>query len=365
MNVWDWVDEFECRARIDGDQQRLRLVSFHPEAYALRHTNPDQMLALCEEGRRLAVALQEPWWVLFYEHWAIETCIYYKDDYRQILDRVVRATLECRKPVHDQHPLRFNIYCNLVAAYLCIDPRGHAEQVRQALDYLESLMPEEGEEKYLLIARRQWFTWELDQLDESEALSRKLLALADAEYDRHLALHHSVGVYAHLARIAHRRRDWPRLSDYALTGEELSRRRGSRFELALFLLWQALVARHEGREEDARRQQRLAAAQMARLGKSPDDAWFDTLAAFHELGDNMTAALRTRDHQLEVILGKGQFDSEWKCRLERCRLLVKMGRSVEEEATAAREAAGRLRDSAFALRQLERALRGETEGGPV
>jgi hypothetical protein len=359
MNVWEWVDEFESRARADGDEQRLRLVHLHPEAYALRHANPDQMLVLCEEGRRLAVSLHEPWWVLFYEHWAIETHIYYKDDYRHILDRVVRATLECRKPAYDQHPLRFNIWCNLVAAYLCIDPRGYAGQVRRALDYLESLMPEEGEEKYLLLARRQWFAWELDRLDESEALSQRLLALADADTDRHLALHHTVGVYAHLCRLAHRRSDWDRLAEHAVTGEELARRRGARFELALFLLWQALAARHEGREEDARRQQRLATAQMARLGKSPDDAWFDALAAYHELGDSLAAALRTRDRQLELIRDKGQFDSEWKCRLQRCRLLVKMGRPVDEEAAAAREAAGQLRDSAFALGQLDQVLRGD------
>src|SRR4029077_11471628 len=106
-------------------------------------------------------------------------------------------------------------------AYLCIDPRGHAEQVRQALDYLESIMPEEGEEKYLLLARRQWFAWELDDLDGSEALSQKLLAIADADPDRHLALPHTVGVYAHLCRLSHRRRDWARLGEHAATGEEL------------------------------------------------------------------------------------------------------------------------------------------------
>jgi len=358
MNVWEWVDEFEGRAQATGDEQRLRLVSLHPEAYSLRHTNPDQMLALCEEGRRLALGLHEPWWSLFYEHWAIETCIYYKDDYRHLLDRVVRATLECRKPIYDQHPLRFNVWCNLVAAYLCIDPRGHAEQVRQALDYLESIMPEEGEEKYLLLARRQWFAWELDDLEGSEVLSQRLLAIADADPDRHLALHHTVGVYAHLCRVAYRRRDWARLGEYAATGEELARRRGARFELALFLLWRALMARQEGREEDARRQQRLAAAQMARLGKAPDDAWFEALAAYHEQGDNMTAALRTRDRQLEVIGDKGQLDSEWKCRLERCRLLVKMGRPVAVEAESARQAAHRLRDTSFALARLDRVLGG-------
>src|SRR4051794_34926010 len=111
MNVWDLVDEFESRARASGDRQRLRLAQIHPEAYHFRHTNPDQTLALFDEGRRLAVALAEPWWVLFYDHWYLETLIYYKDDYRHIIDRAVRAPLELRKPVHEQHPLRFFIHC--------------------------------------------------------------------------------------------------------------------------------------------------------------------------------------------------------------------------------------------------------------
>jgi hypothetical protein len=153
MNVWDWVNDFEAQALAQGDKQRLRLVQLHPEAYSQRHSDPDRMLALCEEGQRLARTLREPWWVLFFEHWAIETLIYYKEDYRTLLDRVVRTTLESRKPVNEQHPLRFHIYCNFVAAYLCIDPRGYGEKVREALAYLESIVPLEGESKFLLLAR--------------------------------------------------------------------------------------------------------------------------------------------------------------------------------------------------------------------
>ncbi len=52
MNVWDWMHDCEAEALSRGDEERLRLVQIHPEAYSLRHSNPEQMLALCEEGRR-------------------------------------------------------------------------------------------------------------------------------------------------------------------------------------------------------------------------------------------------------------------------------------------------------------------------
>ena len=70
------------------------------------------MMNLLEDGRRLARLLNEPWWVLFFEHWALETLIYYKDDYREVIDRGVKATLELRRPLYDHYPLRFGIYCN-------------------------------------------------------------------------------------------------------------------------------------------------------------------------------------------------------------------------------------------------------------
>src|SRR5258708_6205493 len=121
MPIWDWIHEFEAQARSVGDVQRVRLATIHSEAYDHRQTDPDQMLAILHDGRRLAVALREPWFVLFFDHWITETFIYYKDDYREVIDLAVRATLEIRKPAYDQFPLRFGVYCNLVAAYLCVD----------------------------------------------------------------------------------------------------------------------------------------------------------------------------------------------------------------------------------------------------
>jgi hypothetical protein len=361
MTVWDWVTDFEEQARAQCDAQRLHLVQLHPEAYSYRHTDPDHMLALCEEGQKLARSLQEPWWALFFDHWAIETLIYYKEDYRTLLERVVRTTLESRKPVNEQHPLRFHIYCNFVAAYLCLDPRGYADKVREALAYLETILPPEGEAKYLLLARQGWFTWELDQLAESERYSQQLLAAADQEPDRFLALHHQVGIHSHLCRIMHRRKDWDRLGELARTGEELARQRRAPYERALFQQWQAGCERKAGREDAARRFHRLAGAQMNRLGKQPDDAWFDALSWFHELGGDLPGAWKTRAKHLHTLSDKGQLDAEWKCRLERVRLLAKMGQPLDEEAANTRAALARMRRPEHGLARLERLLRGDAE----
>lgn len=358
MNVWDWIREFEWQARSRGDDRRARLTHYHPEAFQYRHTEPDRMLALLEEGRRLGRSLGEPWWVLFFDHWRVETLIYYKEDYTSLLDLAVQATLELRKPPLEQHPLRFAIYCNLVAAYLCIDPRGYVSAIQQALDYLHKEVPAEGEEKYLLIARRHWFAYELGRLEEANRLALEELALTDADPDRWIALHHSVDTYKTLCRIAHRRDDWSALMGYARAGEEVARNQGTKYpyELAAFLLAQALWSRHEGREEEAKRLYRRATAQMGRLGKAGDSSYYDALCAYHELGGQLTHALRARDRELEEIRGKGQLAYECECRLKRCRLVRKMGLPLEEEAQAVRIAMKRLREPSWYQTELDRVL---------
>jgi hypothetical protein len=122
MNIWEWVEEYEAKARADGDEQRVRLTQLHPVAYRYRETDPDRALALFEEGRRLAQALGEPWWVLFFDHWKSTALLHFKRDFRDVLDHTVRLTLEVRKPLYQDHPLRLAVFDDLVAAYLGIGP---------------------------------------------------------------------------------------------------------------------------------------------------------------------------------------------------------------------------------------------------
>jgi hypothetical protein len=352
MTVWDWINDFDAEARARGDQQRLRLSSFHRMAWDCRHSDPARMQALLEEGRRFACSLDEPWWVLFFDHWRVETRIYYTDDYRGLIDLAAQVTFEVRKPVHEHHPLRFAIFCNLVAAYLCVDPRGYADAIRDALAYLLDEAPPEGEDRYLLLARRHWFAWEVGDLDTARRLAVEEISLADSDPDRHTAMHHEVDTCKSLCRICHRQGDWQALEEYAVTGEDRARRLDYKYELAILLLWQAVCARHVGRDELARRLCRQGVGRMGRLGKPPDDSYFDSLAAFHELGGDFTAALEVRDRELAECHDKGQFAYEVECRLKRCRLLKRMGQLQSEDIAACRAAIAPLRAPDYYLAQL-------------
>ncbi len=362
MNVWEWIDEYATQASARGDRERLALVEIHPEAYRHRHSEPSQMLALLEDGRRRAVALNEPWWILFFDHWSLETLIYYQDDYRTILDRAVRLTLALQQPNLEQHPLRFHAHCNLLAAYLCLDPRGHAEKVAAALDYLETLVADEGEGKYLLIARRHWFAYEMDRLEESVRLCLRLLELADADRDRHLALHHSVGAHLSLCRLSLAREDWAALAAHARTAEELASRRGAPYDRALAQLWQAVSAVQSGAEEAARLLH-AAQAKFARLGRPPDDNYHDALAAYHELAGDLLQALTVRTHQLDRLRDRGQDSTEAEIRLHILRLKALTGQSLDDEVSPLLAVTARLGTPGYYRERMERIQAGKVPRG--
>jgi hypothetical protein len=355
------MHEFEMHARESGDKERVRLAQLHGQAYGYRQNDPDRMLQLVEEGRRLALRLREPWWVLFYDHWKVETLIYYKDDYREVVDLAVKATLELRKPTFENYPLRFGIYCNLVAAYLCVDPRGHADSIREALAYLQTQVPPEGGDRYLLQARRHWFAYEIGDLEEARALALEELALADSDDDRHTARHHEVDTYKALCWIAFRASDHEALAAWATTGEERARAIGYRYELSLFLLWQALCALHSGCDELATRLVRQGTAQMARLGQPPGESYYDALAAYHEIGERNEVAWEVRERELATTLGKGQLAYECLVRLKRVRLLKKLSWPMEAEIQAVHESAAKLRAPEWYQGELQRVLRGERD----
>src|SRR5205085_11512909 len=124
-------------------------------------------------------------------------------------------------------------------------------------------------------------------------------------------------------------RDWEELARWAAAGEHLAGEISYRYELALFLLWRALCARHDHDEETARRLCRRGTAMMGRLGQQPGESFFDALAAVQELGGDLRSAWKVRESELETTLGKGQLAYECLARLKRVRLLVKMGLAVE------------------------------------
>ena len=360
MSNWDWFDEYEWHARLAGDADRVRLGELHRISYRYRETDPDQAVAILREGRELAGRLEEPWWALYYDQQRVHALLHFKQDYRDVLDLAVRNTLEARKPAYADFPRRLMVHGDLVSAYLGIDPEGHADAIRQALDHLDGQTPATGDERYLLLGSQRQFALELGQLDEAYHYSLRSLELAAGDRDSGRARHFLVFAYSGLAEIAWRRRDVPALAEAAREGEDLARRVGHQVEMAGFALWKALVRRLRGQEDGASEiLVALAGRQLNRMKMQPDTSYRDAECAYHEVGGSLELALGVRDRELAGLIDRGRFAAECACRIKRAWLLHRLGRGSGEDLDEARRAAGRLRKPGSPLGQIERIERGE------
>jgi hypothetical protein len=354
MSVWDWIIEFNNQAEAKGDRDRLRLLQTYENASRFAKTDPDVMLGLLAEGKALAQQLDEPWWVLFFDHWRLQALLHFKYDYREVMDIAVQATLEARKPQYAELPQRVCLHEDLIYAYVGTDPEGHADRITQALEYMRQQVGPELDCRFCVQGCCAQFALQRRRLDEAQAASLQMLAMTDAERNRATADHYALDAYADLCAIALERGDWDALKEWAGAGEETARRRDKQLELAKFLAWRAVLERRAGNEDAARRLLRGATSRAARLKAVPGEPYYDALCAYHEQGGEPGAALTVRDQELTAVAGKGRLTHEVRCRLKRCRLLAEMGLPLEDDLRAAREAAARLRHPEKYVEEIDR-----------
>src|SRR4051812_19663933 len=116
--VWNWIADCTRAWQQQDDRERLPLSFLFDEGYQCRETNPAQTLALFSEGRRLAEQLGEPWWQLFYDCARVVARLHFLRDFRDVLGLAVKCTVEVRKPAFAHYPGNFEVFDNLIAAYL-------------------------------------------------------------------------------------------------------------------------------------------------------------------------------------------------------------------------------------------------------
>ncbi len=355
MSVWEWFNAFQRDALERHDRDRVRLCQAHGQAYSLREKDPDQAFLIFSEARQLARQLDEPWMVLFYDHWCLSALMHFKRDYRNVLDRAVQAALDARKPTYAAYPGRLSAFGDVIDAYIGIDPAGYAGPVQEAMAFLDREIPPrpDAEGRYALLGSQRTFYQELDRNDEALEIALKTMALSESDHKRHRAEHWQVFNYCALCGIAAARGDWDNLAGWSEAGDDVARRVGHQVELSELLAWRAAVARRQGEAGRALRLHRSAMARLRAQRMPPERGFYDAVCLYHELGGDFAAMLAARDRELKEVSGWGRFHGEAHCRVSRCRLLARMGLPRDEEIAAAREAAAKLRDPAPLLARLE------------
>jgi hypothetical protein len=361
MSVWDWVHAYRKTAAAAKDEPRYGISSHYYESNKFLETNPDRRLALLERGRELAEKLAEPWWVLLYDHWRIQTLMFQKQDYREAQTLAIHATVEVRQPRYANFPQRICLHEDLIAIYLGIDGSGYAEEIQQALDYMQDQMSPDLECRLCLQGKRVAFAEVREQWAEAEALALRELDLSAN------SVNHTTSAYGQLCYIRAHQADWLALRQWAEAGEALARRNLNaspgdpyRTRLVKFLLWQALAARRIGEEDLAQQFYRAALAQATPLGVTQSGDYYYALREFHAAQHDWERALAVVDAELSTLAGKGRIARECHARLERCRLLIRLGQSIETELASLRALATQLRKSGPFLAKLDDLASGST-----
>jgi hypothetical protein len=350
-----YLRDFYQKAQERNDEPRLRLCRLMGgEAFALRETDPARALAMYDEGSRLAAALGEPVWVFVFDERRLTAQMHFLRDYRCALDLAVKSVLEIRKDKYDGlDDLQHDFHFHLIDAYVGIDPRGYAKEVREALAHLDAELSPEDESRYQLLASWWDFALALDDLDGAEKHALAAVARGEADPNKRKLIHW--GTFAHdcLCAVSWRRADWRGLAERGAAGEELARKVGHKLELAGLQLWQALAVLHAGDAANARRLYRQSIAGVSRLRMPPEPKYFDALCGFLGTEGNIEGQWGVRERELATLRDKGRIDAESQCRLKRCRLLARLGRPMDEEMAAAREVANKLRDPAARMAELD------------
>ncbi len=352
MKLWTWWARF--RQEHADDPQRRRLVSTYSDAFAVRESQPARAVALLAEAAELAVRLDEPWWRLLYEKFHLDALMHFQRDFREVLQPALQIVQEIEKPEFAGFPEPYLIADTLLAAYLGIDAAGYPETIRDLLTRWESEVAEEpSTPRYLLLARRRDFACEQERWQDALEINHQELDLAAHDPDAERAMHFALFAHLASARLAHQRGDDMAFVESAERAQELAQRCRHLCEEAGAEAWLALARRRGRREEEARNAYERAVAGIQHLGIPPAPAYFTALAGYHQEVGDFEAALEIRSQELKAVRDRNRRLQECRVRMERCRLLVKLGRPVETELEEARNAAAQLRCPDTFVEQLE------------
>ncbi len=347
VDLWGWFNRFEQDAYRAGDTERQRLIKLYRKAWKELEPDPAAGLAMLDEGRALAEKLREPCMMLFFDYWRAEANLFYLNNIAAGLDIAVRIGVEAYKPLHRSCPVRARVLFTLAKAYMMVDPLGYASKIYETLDYLEKEVELDEDTWQRIEGERATLANLQGRLDASEAAARRYLGRCQGNNFR---LSHG---YSLMCDISYDRRKFKEALDYATLGEEAARRAERKVAAIEFLCWQALLTRKTGDEEAAQKLYKTVTTNIAWYESKPSSQYYYTLCEFHEFKHEYALALQLRDRQLKEVLESGSIHKEVQCRLRRCRLLVKMGRPVQEELALARAAANCLRDPKPMLAKLD------------
>lgn len=350
-DAWKEYSERVSRWLEADDFERLEMVRRFESAFRHRETSPDIKLAMTTECRDEAKRLNEPWWVLYFEGWMLDTMTSDQHDFAKALPVAIELMVRFSSPEGRVHPSYSGILTSVLYTYLSIDPLGYRDELEKGFAYLdghEAAGP--GSNRFVMYYRWTNYLHDIERWKEAYDLAHLYLGKANQDGQ---AWYISWALYL-MCRICHDLKLSEELAGHAEYMVEVSKKsRSSERTLADALIWLALTKRLKG---DQKKATSLFHEGMSHLKhvETRDEICADSTAAYYEAGRDWKSAVAVRDRELASVSKNGQLHRACQAQIERCRLLSLAGELTPGDLQAARESALKMKIAEWYLERIDR-----------
>jgi hypothetical protein len=353
----DQLDEYNRQVRRwhkAGDRERLALPRLYEDSWACHETDPERSVALLTRGRDEARRLNEPGWDLFFESWRLTALTSHIMDFTRALPLATELLVRFNSQEGRAHAEWLNALTNVLYAYINVDPFGYCDEIERGFAHMDGEVPQ-GPSRGRSVLHHRWICYlaETERWAEAYDLAMRSVALADRlEIPSSRNWHGSWALYE-LCRVCIALGRLEELAGHADHLVELSEGHGQlRRARADAWLWRAVTRRAAGDEREASASFHRGMALLDGLERR-DSICADPTARYYEMDGDLRAALGVRDRELGELTRKGRLHRGCQLRIERCRLLSRLGELTAADMDAVRDSASQLRTPDRYLRRLD------------
>lgn len=329
IDINGWLKNFERQVRLEGDEERARLLELYHRALNLRFKHPENALALFRQGADLARQFNEPCMELFHEFYAGETLMTFLIREKEGLELATRIVTKAGQPQYLRCPTRCYAYLLLIKAYYGMDVIGYAPEIFDMIEFMEREIALDKDTHCRLQGYRVRVGFQIDQHEQAEKDALKYLELAQVTG-------HTADAYYLLIMLADHLEKEDDILKYAALRGEMALKTREMVNYSMSLLWQAVILRKRKEEADAQRLFMQGLAQFSTLGITRNREYYNLISRFYEAGEEYEKALALREEQIRAIQDYGDYHWLWSTHLKRCKLLKQMNRLTPADIEAAK-----------------------------
>ncbi len=324
-DLWGWFNRFAVQANLEGNLQKQRMVYLYDKGWqSLRAEKHSVALNYFEEGLQLSQELNLPCFELFYDYWCAETLIFYRNDYREGLDRSIKMGARAHQERFIDCPVRGRVYYTLMYVYYAMDALGYEDKIREMIKFMDDAIPLDDDTHHRMQYTRSSLAYVLEDYDEAERIIQEYLAITVGN------AHRQSGGYNMLRMIAHARGELDKAFNFAHIGEKYARFAQLENSVALALLWQGVYALYTGDIERAAILHLQGKSHYERFDLKPLPEYYNAVCEYLELCGDIDTVLQLRREQIGAISEVGSVSYTANSHLQYVRLLGRAEKDITE-----------------------------------